>query len=598
MKFPYGLSNFNALITEGYYYCDRTGRVPVLEDAGKYLLFIRPRRFGKSLLLSMLSHYYDMANKDRFAELFGGLEIGRNPTPSASAYLVMSWDFSCVDPIGSVNDIRRALHNHVNACIYTFYRYYASLLPDEPKIDAGDAISSLKYMLADIRQTGLPLYLFIDEYDNFANEVMMEFRGGSDVYEKLVNKDGVLKTLFKAVKSASGSGGIDRIFITGVSPVVMSDMTSGFNIAENIYLRPKFNDLCGFTEEEMEDALQPVIAECGRSERDRKDTLALMRTFYNGYVFSPESDTRIYNPTLALYFLKRFQDGCRYPRNMLDTNLATDAAKLEYAARLLNGGQMLLDITREKEPPAVSDISDRFGIRDMLNEQGRHHGFIASYLYYFGVLTIAGERSDGTLELRVPNLVTRGLYVDNIAMLLLPNPSERDEGRFAANDLTSKGDMAPLCEFVEKNYFRVFSNRDYRWANELTVKTAFLTLLYNDILYIMDSERETGRGYPDLTMIIRPDMRRFQIFDILIEFKFVELGAAGISGEAAKNLPQEELTAMPAMISEMKDAREQLKRYGDKLEEKHGNLRLRRYAVVSLGFERIWWEEVRINISG
>jgi len=208
------------------------------------------------------------------------------------------------------------------------------------------------------------------------------------------------------------------------------------------------------------------------------------------------------------------------------------------------------------------------------------------------VLTFAGERYDGKLELRVPNLVMRGLYVDRIQRMLLPEPRVRDAGKTAADALYSKGDMGPLVEFIEKHYFPVFHNPDYKWANELTVKTAFLTLLYNDTLYIMDSERETGRGYADLTMIIRPDMRRFQVLDILIEFKYVKLGEAGITGEKARRMSIDELRTLSAMKHRMIAARGQAERYGDELEKKYGSLRLRRFAVVSLGFERIWWEEV------
>ena len=152
--------------------------------------------------------------------------------------------------------------------------------------------------------------------------------------------------------------------------------------------------------------------------------------------------------------------------------------------------------------------------------------------------------------------------------------------------------MRPLCEFVEQRYFKVFHNRDYIWANELTVKTAFLTLLYNDIFYIMDSESEADRRYADLTMIVRPDMRRFTILDILIEFKFVRLKDAGVSGEQARKLTREELRALPQMAGAMNDAKLQVKSYGEILEKRHGKLRLRKYAVVSLGFERIWWDEI------
>ncbi len=590
MKLPYGVSDFEKLITGGYYYCDRTDRIPLLEEAGDYLLFIRPRRFGKSLLLSMLQNYYDLGRKDRFETNFGDLKIGANPTSLRGRYFILKLDFSCIDSTGEAADIRRALHNHVNTRIQGFYKFYKSVLNAE-KIDSNDAISSLQSLFSAVQRADHPLYLLIDEYDNFANEVMMDVRDERDQYKTLVHERGPLKTLFKAVKSGAADGGVDRIFITGVSPVVMSDMTSGFNIAENIFMDPDFNDLCGFTESETEEILNIAVSGFDKEE-DTKKALALMRTYYNGYTFAPESETPIYNPTLAIYFLKAFQKLRKYPRKMLDANLATDETKLAYVAGVSGGKQMILDITRDEDPVIVSDIVDRFGIQEMLNDKSKDQAFLASFLYYFGALTLAGETAEGELVLKAPNLVMRGLYIDRLQKMLLPEPGDRDNGGFAAKQLRGKGDMAPLCEFVERRYFKVFHNPDYRWANELTVKTAFLTLLYNDRLYIMDSEDEVERGRADLTMIIRPDMRRYNILDILIEFKYVKLGDAGLTGEKARELPSKELEKIPPMIASMKDAEEQLRRYGGALEKKYGNLRLRRYAVVSLGFERIWWKEV------
>jgi hypothetical protein len=216
---------------------------------------------------------------------------------------------------------------------------------------------------------------------------------------------------------------------------------------------------------------------------------------------------------------------------------------------------------------------------------------MASFLYYFGVLTMAGETELGKLILKVPNLVTQGLYIERIRELLLPEPDDRDDGVWAAEKLY-QGDIKPVSEFIEKRFFKIFINRDYRWANELTVKTMFLTLLYNDILYIMDSESEIDRKFTDLTMIIRPDMRRFKIFDILLEFKFISLKDVNLTGDEAKNLSFSKLTGLKQMQDKMKEAKERLAQYGDALEKKYKNLRLKRYAVVSLGFERLWYESL------
>ncbi|MFW6372959.1 MAG: AAA family ATPase [Thermodesulfobacteriota bacterium] len=591
MKFPYGICDFKEIITGNYFYCDRTDRIPLLER-GKYSLFIRPRRFGKSLLLSMLFNYYDVAKADEFDALFGDLEIGKNPTPLHNQYFILQWDFSCVDPSGSEPEIKQALHDHVNACIKDFKVYYRDFLKMDIEVDSGNSLNSIHSLITSVRMSGRPVYLLIDEYDNFANEVMMGVRRRhQNRYEALVYEEGPLRTLFKVVKSSTSQSLFDRIFITGVSPVVMSDITSGYNIAKNVYLKAAFNDLCGFTHADVEKVIDSVAEESGLEKTNKNEVLDMMRTWYNGYKFAPGAEEAVYNPTLTLYFIDAFYETRAYPRNMLDTNLAMDAGKLEYISQIPNGGQLLLNLMRNDHRVVITEPADRFGIREMVTDQSKDNTFMVSFLYYFGVLTIRGLTEAGEVSLAVPNLVMKKLYVERLQMMLLPEPRDRDEGTSAAKKLYQEGDMGPLCEFVEHRYFKVFHNPDYRWANELTVKTAFLTLLYNDILYNMDSETEIDRRYADLAMIVRPDMRRFNILDILIEFKFVKLKDAGLTGEQARKLTRTELQALPRMTREMAQARRQVRDYGNRLEKRFEKIRLRRYAVVSLGFERIWWSE-------
>jgi hypothetical protein len=590
MRFPYGICDFNEIVTKGYFYCDRTDRIPLLEES-KSILFLRPRRFGKSLLLSMLANYYDVKLKDRFEEIFANLLIGRSPTELHNKYFILEWDFSCVDPMGSVDDIKQSLHDHINACIDGFKLYYRDYSLPEIKINYDNAIMSIKSLISAVRMTPYPIYLLIDEYDNFANEVMMGSLKRRGEYEELVYGNGLLKTLFKTIKASAKSSLFDHTFITGVSPVVMSDMTSGYNIAKNIYLYPEFNDLCGFTEKEIKTAVSKIADKCEIKEEQSQEALDMMKIYYNGYSFSYSAKEHIYNPTLAIYFLEHFYANCNYPRKMLDSNLAADEAKMRYVSGISKGKQMLVDLVTYDSAIFIPELEDRFGIHQMLDEKSKDLTFMASFLYYFGILTMGGETLDGELRLKTPNLVTQSLYVERVRKMFLPEPDERDDGLFAAKQVYQKGNIEPLCEFVEQKYFKVFSNRDYRWANELTVKTAFLTLLYNDILYIMDSESEINRKFTDLIMIIRPDMRRFQIFDILLEFKFVSLKDAGLTGEQAKNLSREELEALPEMQIKMKEALERLTNYGDVLEQKYKNLRLKRFSVVSLGFERLWGVE-------
>ena len=593
MKFPYGICDFYKISTNRYFFIDRTDRIPLLEDTGDHLLFLRPRRFGKSLLLSTLRNYYDLANTAEFEKLFGHLAIGRKPTPKHSQYFVLKWDFSAVSSVGDARQIQQALYNHINGCIEQFSVHYRHVLAYPIPLDPGDALRSFQSVLAAVQQTPYKLYLFIDEYDNFANDVLMSGQSVSrQRYEDLLSGEGVLKTVFKAVKSASEGQGLDKVFITGVSPVVMSDITSGYNIAQNISLNPEFNDVCGFWEAEIRSILEQ-LADDGRLAAERvEETLALMRTFYNGYAFAYDQPALMYNPTLALYFLAHLQRYQEYPREILDANLATDRAKIEYIARLPGGGQVIAAALNEAEPLHIKQLAHRFGVNDMLQPQ-HDNLFMASLLYYLGVLTMSGESTaTGSVILKIPNLVVRRLYVEQLQELVIP-AFERNAALQAAETFYTTGNPQPLCAFIEQRCFKVFDNRDYRWTNELTIKTAFLILLFDDTFYIMDSETAVTREYADLTMIVRPDMRKYQLLDILIEFKYVSLAEAGFSGAEAQALSLDALKALPPVQRKLAEAQAKLAGYRRALQAKYGDrLRLRTYGIAAVGFERLVWQEV------
>ena len=597
MRFPYGLSDFSTLIEHSYWYQDRTDRIAQIEAAGRQLIFLRPRRFGKSLLLSMLEHYYDLARADQFAALFGQLAVGQNPTPLRNQYFVMKWDFSLVPAQGEVRDIEAALHQHINDRIEKFRETYAAHFKTAIRIHPDNAISSWESALLAVSQTAHKLNLLIDEYDNFANEVLMAGRASSqDRYESLLYGEGLLKTVFKAVKAAAGGLGLDRVFITGVSPVVLSDMTSGYNVGEAIYLLPEFNALCGFTESEVGAVLEQLAA-TGDGKEARwpvSEALATMRTFYNGYRFSEEATESLYNPTLSLYFLKALARAGHPPSRLLDENLAMDRNKLAYIASLPQGEALLIAALSNDAPVVIPELVRRFGVAEVLAAV-KDQPFMASLLYFFGILTLAGEEGAlAKLILHIPNLVARGLYVERLRETWLPRSETRADGQTAAETLYLRGDLAPLCDFIEQGYFRVLSNRDYRWTNELLVKFAFLTLLFDDRLYMVVSELESERGYADLALILRPDRRRFQALDLLLEFKYLSLKELGLSGEQVRASVREELAQRPAVAARLDVAEAQARDYGATLIEHHGLKTLHAFAVVALGVERLVWRAVEL----
>jgi len=594
MKFPYGISDFNKIISKKYFYCDRTHLIPIIENGGESILFLRPRRFGKSLVLSMLENYYDVAKKGQFEELFGHLHIGKNPTPLHNQYFILKLDFSCIGAYGSTQELQQFMMDHVNERIKEFSLYYKDWISQPIEINPTNAISSIESMLAAIRQSGTSIFLLIDEYDNFANELMLNKKKPdhteNDPYTLFVKKDGPLKTLFKAIKSVTNSYGFDKTFITGVSPVVMSDITSGYNIALNKYLDLRFHQLCGFTANEIKQCLKEIVSECHMAPEMAEKAYYLMKTYYNGYRFCIDSDEYLYNPTLSLYFLQAFNDYCKFPKKMMDENLAVDIQKINYISKLPIGESMIFELSHKESNIEISELKERFGIEDLLLDFSKDRQFIASYLYYVGALTIAGETITGKTALEIPNLLMKSLYIDRIVQMLIPDPYIRDKGKVAAEQIYTQGDVQPLCDFVVNHYFKILSNRDYAWANELTLKTAFLTLLYNDNLYIMDSETEIDRRYSDLTMIIRPDKRRFKIFDILIEFKYVSLSEVKLTGEKARNMDQKDLDQLPCIKDSMDEAISQANQYAKSLNQKYSELRLKSFAVVALGFDRISWK--------
>lgn len=602
MKLPYGVTDFYSLRNDGEVYVDRTDRIAVMEDLGKSLLFLRPRRFGKSLWLSTLANYYDVRRADEHERLFGDLAVGKNPTPLAHQYFVLRWDFSEIDPdppplgrdlslYSRAQLIGEDIHKFLNGSVKSFLSDYRELVHDPVEI-GGDAFQSLNGLLDAVRMTPYQIYLLIDEYDNFANEVLTADR---KTYEDLVTTDGPFKRLFKWVKAARSRKGVDRVLMTGVSPMVMSDVTSGMNIARNVSFKPALADLCGFTENEIDHLLNEVLRASPKATNDvsSDDAKVMMREWYNGYRFSLDAPERIYNPTLVFYFLLELLEEGSFPRQMLDANLATDESKLEDIARWAvnrdadEGG--IVDLVRKDEPFPIRQLLDRFTLKELLEESSQDTSFFGSYLFYLGLLTLHRETKDRqTVELVVPNEVTHGLYVERLRKILMPLGTSRSKADRILIEFVRSGEIEPLLDFVESTLFPTFSNRDAVWANELTVKTLFMTILWNEPVYIVHSEPELDHRYADLCLLRRPDSRNSLLWDLLFEFKRLSLQEVGLSSAEIKGKTRQDLMKLTEVQEAFEEAEEQLSAYEAALERRHGDvLRLRRYAVVALGFERL-----------
>ncbi len=610
MKIPYGVADFYRIRTRGQLYVDRTDRIATVEDLGDSLLFLRPRRFGKSLWLSTLACYYDLRLAEEHDRLFGDLAVGRRPTPMAHRYFVLRWDFSEINPDPPQRGVNAGIasrpqrlgneiHSYLRGSVKDLLGDYEAYLPRAVEIEE-DAFRTLDNLLTVIRQTPYRLYLLIDEYDNFANEVLTADQGD---YQELVHSDGPFKFLFKWVKAAVGRKGIDRLFITGVSPLVMSDVTSGMNVARNVYLKPRLAELCGFTEEEVVDLVDRTLDERGDSEVTAADAMLMMREWYNGYRFALGVPGKVYNPTLVFYFLLELLEAGRFPRQMLDSNLAADDRKLDYLVQIAVGAgraegaqeqhrkadpDMVVDLIREDKPLKVQQLRDRFTLKELLEQSAQDTSFFGSYLFYLGMLTLKDETEQQFLELAVPNQVMHGLYVERLRRTLMPLGASRSAADAALFTFLQDGDLEPLLDFIEATLFPTFSNRDAVWANELTVKTLFLTLLWNDRSYVTHSEPELDHGYADLCLLRRPDARASSLWDLLFEFKRLSLGELGMSGQDVKAASRESLMKIDQVRKALDKAEAQIAGYQAALERSRGDhLKLRCFAVVALGFERL-----------
>jgi len=606
MKNPYAISDFETIRLENYHYVDRTHKIPLMESVGKYLLFLRPRRFGKTLWLSTLKNYYDIGKKNIFEKLFSDLCIGQNPTPLANQYFVLKWDFSCVNCSGSNGEIEQSLYNHVNNRIKRFNSDYAHILQSKIEIDPDSGISSFENLMTCISKVPQKLYLFIDEYDNFANELIASKR--EDEYYKMTDLDGFLKTFFKSLKSATEGLGLDRMFLTGVTPILLNDITSGDNIKTDIHILPDFADLCGFTEYEIEQLIhqfahsletkpryQSIKHEkmfpSGKDQWER-DLLELMKNLYDGYVFSSYRDIRMFNPTLVMYIFKQLEQLYgQLPETLIDFNLMPDRGRLEYIAGLPGGDDLVMKLNQNK-CIEIPKLTSRFGLSDMLEQSAKTPEFMGSYLYFMGMLTM-GKAFSSTKkkELIIPNPVTQALYIDGIARWIIPDPANRNIGFEAAEQLNFYGKIAPLRKYIEKQVFPTFHWRDRRWANELTIKTIFMCLMMDERNFLMISERQSRSGYADLAMIVRPDRRHLDLKNVLIEFKFIK-----VKKNKAKDIKGQSDTSLfkwAPVEKKLKEARSQSKAYSKELRKEFGyELNLITYAVIAIGFERLLYKKI------
>ena len=511
MKIPYGISDFKTLREQGYLYVDKTKYIEVLESYdSKYMLFMRPRRFGKSLFLSTLSYYYDVNYKDEFDDIFKDLYISNNPTKLKNSYLILKFNFSGLntnDKKSLEKSFRTELKRSITKFLYKYKEYFNNILDIEETIKSTEDIKGiLELLMMEVNKTDKKVYLIIDEYDHFANDIIA--MGDNDFYRDVVRAAGFVRDFYETVKIGTESV-IDRIFITGISPIMLDDLTSGFNIASNITMDLDMNESLGFTGEEVEYIMDSLGL-------NRKDIGISLKEYYNGYLFNEEGKERIYNPDMVLYYFKEFMRRKKPPKNLIDDNVKTDYGRLNRLVSNEENRRMLNEIILNEG--IIADIVTRFSFDRMYDED-----YFVSLLFYMGLLTIKGTKY-GKSKLGMPNYVIKKIFWEYFEKSLKREYDIRDKTEELAKSIWEigvEGEIKPFLDYISKNVFKVLSNRDFIKFDEKYIKVILFSYLTTSNLYRPISEREVENGYIDI--YLEKDIRMPEVnYEWIIELKYLK----------------------------------------------------------------------------
>ena len=494
-RLPYGINDFEAVIEQNQYYVDKTMYLPLLENQPSNIIFIRPRRFGKSIFLSMLHAYYDCSKKEKFQTLFGDLWVGKHPTPLQGRYQVLHLDFSYVG--GSIDKLEENFDMYLRVKLDGFMRIYQEFyLTDfkEKFFKTDSATEKLALLQDEIATKSIPLYLIIDEYDNFTNTVLNE--QGENVYWAITHADGFYRDVFKKFK-----GMFERIFITGVSPVTLDDVTSGFNIGWHISTKPEFNQMLGFSLEEVR-KMFAYYKEVGGipATSDIEVMIDEMKPWYDNYCFSEDAlknQSKVFNCDMVFYYLRNYIDRGEAPKQMIDPNTMTDYNKMKKLLLLdkLDGNRKGIIRTIAETGQIVTSLENTFPASRLTNPQT-----FTSLLFYYGMLTIKDTFGD-MLILGIPNNNVRKQYYGYLL-------EQYQEEKFV--DLTQmkilftymalEGKWRDALEAMAKAYENVSSVRD-GIESERNLQGFFMAYLNLNNYYYTAPELELNHGYCDFFLL-------------------------------------------------------------------------------------------------
>lgn len=546
-RIPYGVSDFVDIIKRNQYYVDKTMYIPKLEEEADSLFFIRPRRFGKSLLLSMMCAYYDINQSDRFEELFGKLWIGSHPTPYRGKFQVLFLDFSKIG--GDIKDLKENFNNYCNIRLDNFIeRYKRAYRPEivEKIKSAPTAVDKLNMIDTEAKDANMQLYLIIDEYDNFTNVVLNEH--GEKVYWALTHAKGFYREVFKMFK-----GMFTRIFMTGVSPVTLDDLTSGFNIGWHISTKPAFNQMLGFSTEDVREMFE-YFKSAGkvRPDCDVESVIAEMKPWYDNYCFSEDAlrtQSRVFNCDMVLYYLRNYMETGESPRQMIDPNTKTDYNKMKKLLQLDkqdgNRKGVIYEIAEQGE--IISNLETTFPAETLTNPK-----MFVSLLFYYGMLTIKGTHGS-RLMLGIPNNNVRKQYYEYLLEQYEEKASlDTNQLEDYFYDMAYDGKWHDALQFLADSYAKVSSVRDGIEA-ERNIQGFFMAYLNLNAYYMTAPELELNHGYCDFFLL--PDLTHYASKHCyILELKLIPKKEKGMSQETYEAAIQQQWDAAEVQIKHYAEA--------------------------------------------
>ena len=556
-KLPNGISNYEELIDDGYIYVDKTKYIETLENlTDKRIMFLRPRKFGKTLFTSVLENYYDILKVDKFEKLFENTYIGKNPTPRKNSYHILRFNFSGIDT-ETVESTIKGFNREVSSSIEVFVKKYNVDFFVNNEDDAENILDNL-FKAFSLQRENEKIFVIIDEYDHFANE-LLGFH--TEHFRSLVSKNGKVRKWYEILKKGTEKV-VDRIFITGVAPITLDSLTSGFNISKDITQDSDFNEMMGFTKEE----LISLMTEQQISEEEQEEILPIMKENYDGYKFSIDAKQRMYNSNMCLYFLSDYIRLGKIPTKLIDVNIASDYSKLGKMLDLCQGEKReeILEKTVAGEG-IVSDITEKFNPAIEFTEKD-----MISMLFYLVYLTIAGEEFERP-ELKIPNQVMKNIYSDYFIEFINKIIGTEIQGDYneIEKEIALEGKISKTVGLLHE-YLEGLSNRDFQKFDEKYVKLIFYCIVKNLKVYLVKSEMEVNRKYPDLLIVPKNVEKGYNA--IMIEFKYLK------KGEKNK------------LEAKQKEAKKQIEEYSN-FEEIKSIPKLKKYTVIAVNDE-IFVEEI------